>query len=71
VGEILVEDGSVPAPALDAALNKQREVKERKSQESKSLRVDAAKLEAPVLRREHTRFLVEERRRMHGHGGRN
>jgi hypothetical protein len=37
--------------------------------EARKLIDSAAKLEEPVIRRDHTRFLVEERRRMH-RGGR-
>jgi len=58
----MLDDGPTDREAVAAA--------QLYAEARKSL-VDAAKLEAPILRREHTRFLVEERRRMHGHGGRN
>jgi two-component system chemotaxis sensor kinase CheA len=45
LGEILVRRGSLHPEVLDAALVKQREVKETKAQESRSIRVDADKLD--------------------------
>jgi two-component system chemotaxis sensor kinase CheA len=45
LGSILVEQRSVPAAVVDAALNKQKQVKEVQAQESRSVRVDADKLD--------------------------
>jgi two-component system chemotaxis sensor kinase CheA len=45
IGEILVGQGSVPPAVVDAALSKQKQVGEQKSQESRSVRVDADKLD--------------------------
>ncbi len=45
IGAILVEQGAVPRPVVEAALAKQEQVKELKAQESRSVRVDADKLD--------------------------
>jgi len=45
LGEMLVEDKKVSPQVVDAALQKQKKVKEKKSKESRSLRVDAEKLD--------------------------
>lgn len=45
LGQILVEDGAVDSSVVHAALDKQQQVKERKAQESRSIRVDSEKLE--------------------------
>ncbi len=45
IGAILVEQGSVQPAVVDAALAKQQHVKEVKNQESRSIRVDADKLD--------------------------
>ncbi len=46
IGEVLVEQGSVPPALVDAALNKQKAAVDQKaSQESRSIRVDADKLD--------------------------
>ena len=45
IGSILVEQGSVAAPVVAAALEKQKRVKENKAQESQSIRIDADKLD--------------------------
>ncbi len=45
LGEILVQDQVVHEEVVHAALDKQQQVKERRSQEAKFVRVDAAKLE--------------------------
>lgn len=45
IGTLLVEQGAVPQPVVQAALDKQKRVKESKSQESQSVRVDADKLD--------------------------
>ncbi len=45
LGSILVEQRSVPAAVVDAALTKQKQVKEVQAQESRSVRVDADKLD--------------------------
>jgi two-component system chemotaxis sensor kinase CheA len=45
LGSILVEQQSVPAEVVDAALHKQKQVKEVQAQESRSVRVDADKLD--------------------------
>jgi two-component system chemotaxis sensor kinase CheA len=45
LGSILVEQRSVPAAVVDAALSKQKQVKEVQAQESRSVRVDADKLD--------------------------
>ena len=45
LGAILVEQQSVPAEVVDAALTKQKQVKEVQAQESRSVRVDADKLD--------------------------
>ena len=45
IGSILVEQGSVAAPVVAAALEKQKRVKENKAQESQSIRIDAEKLD--------------------------
>ena len=45
LGTILVDQGSVQPAVIDAALAKQTQSKEAKSQEARSIRVDAAKLD--------------------------
>ncbi len=45
LGAILLEQQSVPAEVVDAALTKQKQVKEVQAQESRSVRVDADKLD--------------------------
>ena len=45
IGTILVEQGSVHQPVIDAALAKQEQAKVAKAQESKSIRIDADKLD--------------------------
>ncbi len=45
IGDILVEQGLVAPPVVQAALEKQKRVKDAKSQESQSIRVDADKLD--------------------------
>ena len=45
LGAILVEAQAVPQPLVDAALEKQKQVKEAKARESQSIRVDADKLD--------------------------
>jgi two-component system chemotaxis sensor kinase CheA len=45
IGTILVEQGSVQPEVVEAALNKQKQVKEIGAAESKSIRVDADKLD--------------------------
>jgi two-component system chemotaxis sensor kinase CheA len=45
IGAILVEQGAVPAPVVEAALARQRQAKDSKSQESRSMRIDADKLD--------------------------
>ena len=45
LGAILVEQQAVPAAVVDAALQKQKQVKEVQAQESRSVRVDADKLD--------------------------
>ena len=45
LGTILLEQQSVPAEVVDAALHKQKQVKEVQAQESRSVRVDADKLD--------------------------
>jgi two-component system chemotaxis sensor kinase CheA len=45
LGSILMEQRSVPAAVVDAALTKQKQVKEVQAQESRSVRVDADKLD--------------------------
>lgn len=45
LGKILVEQGSVQPEVLDAALAKQKKANDQKPQESKSIRVDAEKLD--------------------------
>lgn len=45
LGEILIESGAVGAGVVDAALVKQKQVKETKAQEARSLRIDADKLD--------------------------
>ncbi|MDB6002036.1 MAG: chemotaxis protein CheA, partial [Rhizobacter sp.] len=46
LGEILVEQGAVQAPVIEAALSKQKQVKEAQQQETQSGRVDADKLDS-------------------------
>lgn len=45
LGEILIESGAVGAGVVDAALVKQKQVKDTKAQEARSLRIDADKLD--------------------------
>lgn len=45
IGAILVEQQAVPSEVVDAALQKQKRVKEVQAQESRSVRVDADKLD--------------------------
>lgn len=45
IGELLVEQGSVRQPVVEAALAKQNQVREAKARESRSVRVDADKLD--------------------------
>jgi two-component system chemotaxis sensor kinase CheA len=45
IGTILVEQGSVQPEVVEAALTKQKQVKESGAQESRSVRVDADKLD--------------------------
>ncbi|MBI2725520.1 MAG: chemotaxis protein CheA [Polaromonas sp.] len=45
IGAILVEQQAVPSEVVDAALQKQKQVKEVQAQESRSIRVDADKLD--------------------------
>jgi two-component system, chemotaxis family, sensor kinase CheA len=45
IGAILVEAQSVPQPIVDAALEKQKQIKDAKARESQSIRVDADKLD--------------------------
>jgi two-component system chemotaxis sensor kinase CheA len=45
IGQILVQGGSVQAAVVDAAVEKQREIKEKKGQEASYIRVDADKLD--------------------------
>ena len=45
IGAILVESQAVPQPLVDAALEKQKQVKDAKARESQSIRVDADKLD--------------------------
>jgi len=45
IGSILVEQGSIQAEVLDAALNKQKQVKDTGGSESRSIRIDADKLD--------------------------
>lgn len=45
IGAILVEAQSVPQPIVDAALEKQKQVKDAKARENQSIRVDAEKLD--------------------------
>jgi len=45
IGAVLVEQASVPAPVVAAALEKQKRVKDVKAQENQSVRVDADKLD--------------------------
>ena len=48
LGKILVEQNTVQQPVVDAALEKQRHVKESKAQESRFVRVQADKLDALI-----------------------
>lgn len=48
LGEIVVESGMVQAPVVDAALEKQKQSHEGKSQESRTVKVDAEKLDALI-----------------------
>jgi two-component system chemotaxis sensor kinase CheA len=45
LGEILVKEGTVDANVVSAALDKQQQVKERKTQEKRYIRIDSDKLE--------------------------
>jgi two-component system chemotaxis sensor kinase CheA len=45
LGEILVQRGSIHPEVLDAALVKQKDIKEARTQDSRSIRVDAEKLD--------------------------
>ena len=45
IGSILVEQGSIQPEVLDAALSKQKQVKDTGSSESRSIRIDADKLD--------------------------
>ncbi|GAA3962634.1 chemotaxis protein CheA [Actinoplanes auranticolor] len=45
IGEILVEHGIVPRPIVDAALNRQRKTTESRSQDTTTIRIDAARLD--------------------------
>lgn len=45
IGAILVEAQTVPQPIVDAALEKQKQVKDAKARENQSIRVDAEKLD--------------------------
>jgi two-component system chemotaxis sensor kinase CheA len=45
IGEILVEHGIVPRPIVDAALNRQRKTTETRSQDTTTIRIDAARLD--------------------------
>ncbi|BCJ56203.1 chemotaxis protein CheA [Actinoplanes sp. NBRC 14428] len=45
IGEILVEHGIVPRPIVDAALNRQRKTIETRSQDTQTIRIDAARLD--------------------------
>ncbi|HET7795364.1 MAG TPA: chemotaxis protein CheA [Rhizobacter sp.] len=45
LGAVLVQQGSAPAPVVEAALEKQKKVRDAKAQESQSIRVDADKLD--------------------------
>lgn len=45
IGEVLVEQGMVEAPVVQAALEKQKQVKESRSSESNLIRVDSEKLD--------------------------
>ena len=45
LGAILVEGGNVPPVVVEAALAKQKQVSEQKAQESRSIRIDAEKLD--------------------------
>lgn len=45
IGAILVETQTVPQPIVDAALEKQKQVKDAKARENQSIRVDADKLD--------------------------
>jgi two-component system chemotaxis sensor kinase CheA len=45
LGEILVQAGTVAAPVVTAALDKQQHIKEHRAQESRFLRVEAEKLD--------------------------
>jgi two-component system, chemotaxis family, sensor kinase CheA len=45
IGEILVEEGIVPRPIVDAALNRQRKTAETRSHDTQTIRIDAARLD--------------------------
>ncbi len=45
IGQILVEEGLVPRPIVDAALNRQRRTTETRSHDTQTIRVDAGRLD--------------------------
>ncbi|MBS3954191.1 MAG: chemotaxis protein CheA [Methylomicrobium sp.] len=45
IGEILIEQHSVQQPIVNAALEKQKQIKEQKARENQSIRVDAERLD--------------------------
>jgi two-component system, chemotaxis family, sensor kinase CheA len=45
IGEILIEQQSVQQPIVNAALDKQKQIKEQKARENQSIRVDAERLD--------------------------
>jgi two-component system chemotaxis sensor kinase CheA len=45
IGQILVEKGAAPVEVVEAALSKQKQIKENKALETQTVRVDAAKLD--------------------------
>lgn len=48
IGEILVKEGVVSPEVVDAALDKQKKIVEQKTKESKTIRVDAEKLDSLI-----------------------
>jgi two-component system chemotaxis sensor kinase CheA len=50
LGEILIESGAVGAVVVEAALVRQKQVKDSKAQEARSLRIDADKLDQLIER---------------------
>lgn len=48
IGEIMVEEQMVQRPVLDAALEKQKDIKKNEEQRKKSIRVDAVKLDSLI-----------------------